>query len=121
MNRSFLFRLAACRTRASPVSACSFRRCVRHALGLCAFPLAETLPSTSSSGGCPPSFGRFVGITVSSDFPSSFIIGLQPLAFPMRPAPPYGAGEDGISRFSRRKVPHVQRVFDLGGSDGHSR
>jgi len=38
-----------------------------------------------------------------------------PMAFPMRPAAPLAAGNPGISRFSRKKVPHVRRVYDRAG------
>jgi hypothetical protein len=56
-----------------------------------------------------------------SDFSSSCIIGLWSPTFPMRPTPPSVVGDEEISRFSRKKVPHVQRVYDRAGSACTSR
>jgi hypothetical protein len=41
-------------------------------------------------------FGGFVGTVSPSDFPSPFVIGLRPPAFPVRPAVPSATGEGGI-------------------------
>ena len=61
MNRNFLSRLAASRTRSSALRALS-RLCVRHALRSSGFPLATALPSTSSAAGPPALFGGFSGV-----------------------------------------------------------
>jgi hypothetical protein len=47
--------------------------------------------------------------------------GLTASAFPPRPAPPSSAGERGISRFSRMKVPYVPGFLDRAGPTGDSR
>jgi hypothetical protein len=41
------------------------------------FPLREALPSTTSAGGCPPLFGRFLSTTTSSDFSSAYMLGVR--------------------------------------------
>ena len=119
MNRCFLSLRAASRTRSSALGAL-IRLCVRGAFCSAVFPLAGLLPSTASSAGTPVSFGDFVGTTSASDFSESFIIGVWPWAFPMRPAAP--------SRRARGDLPVlVQRgsgvlgVFDRAGPSRISR
>ena len=74
MNRISFSRLAAFRTRSSALGAPS-RPCVRSALRSTDFPLATSLPSTTSAAGPPALFGGFPGTTKVSDFPSPCIIG----------------------------------------------
>ena len=69
MNRCFLSRLAACRTRSSALGA-SARLCVRSALRSGEFPLARPLPSIASAAGSAALFGDFAGTTALSDFPA---------------------------------------------------
>ena len=106
VNRASLSRFAACRTRSSPcdtrVPALGPERVV-----LAVFPLVSPLPSTASAA--PALFGGFVGNTGLSDFPSSCISGLRPQPSLSGPPPrPWMTGKDGISRFSRMKVPCIQ-------------
>ena len=56
------------------------------------FPLVEALPSTTSAGGCPPLFGRFIGTMAPSDFSSTCMLGARLVAFPSRPEPGFGYG-----------------------------
>ena len=49
------------------------------------FPLGEALPSTTSAGSCLPLFSRFAGSMASSDFSSTYMLGVRLLAFPSRP------------------------------------
>ena len=85
MNRIFLSRLAACRTRSSALGAPS-RLGVRGAFCWRGFPLASPLPSTPSAAGCPALFGDFIGTTGLSDFPWSVHRRRASLDFPTRPA-----------------------------------
>ena len=52
---------------------------------LTAVPLGEALPSTTSAGSCLPLFGRFAGTMASSDFSSTYMLGVRLVAFPSRP------------------------------------
>ncbi len=104
----------------SPVVAL-LRLCVRYA-GVCgAFPLAGRLPSTASASGFPLLFGRFSGTMQPSDFPSTFVSGVWPPAFPVRPPEPSPEGVDGISRFPCARFPRILRVFDCAGAVAGSR
>lgn len=67
MNFAFLSFLAACRTRSSALGAL-VRRCVRDAFCRPMFPLAKSLPSTTSAANLLALFGGFVGSTDLSDF-----------------------------------------------------
>ena len=49
------------------------------------FPLGEALPSTTSAGSCLTLFSRFAGSMASSDFSSTYMLGVRLLAFPSRP------------------------------------
>jgi len=49
------------------------------------FPLGEALPSTTSAGSCLPLFSRFASTMASSDFSSTYILGVRLIAFPSRP------------------------------------
>jgi hypothetical protein len=79
VNRIFLSRFAACRTRSSALGA-ACRPCVRAAFCWRGFPLVSRLPSTTSSVGRPTSFGGFFGTSQLSDFPEPCIIGVRLLA-----------------------------------------
>ena len=97
MNRIFLSRVAACRTRSSALGAPS-RLCVRGAFCWRRFPLARPLPSIPSAAGCPALFGDFIGTTGLSDFPWSFIVGVRPWTsrrVPRRPSPRATTGSPG--------------------------
>ena len=48
------------------------------------FPLGEALPSTTSAGSCLPLFDRFIGTMASSDFSSTYTLGVRLVAFPSR-------------------------------------
>jgi len=112
VNFAFLSFLALSRTWASSLgAACCFRRCVRSAFCSSTFPSAARRPSTLSSAALPASFERFVGTMGASDFPLSFTIGLRS-CLPNASRFAIEAGDEGISRFSRRKVPYVLGVFD---------
>ena len=84
MNFSPLFLLAASRTPASSLGT-RIRLCVRFVFRLLAFSLVRPLPSTSTSTSTSAAvaavatlFGGFVGTMGLCDFPSSFVVGLQP-------------------------------------------
>ena len=79
------------------------------------FPLDRPPSSIASAVGCPTLFGDFAGTMGLSDFPTLLITGVRPWAFPVRPTSPSVVGDVGISRFSRKKVAHVLRVFDRAG------
>jgi hypothetical protein len=66
-------------------------------------------------------FGGFAGNTGLSDFPRSFISGVQP--WPSLSGPPVisPAGEYGTSRFSRMETPRMLGFFDRAGSAGSLR
>ena len=78
------------------------------------FPLADPLPSTDSAG-LLPLFARFPGTMRSSDFPTSYILGVRLAAFPRRST--QGMDEGGISRFPCKEFPRLRRVFDCAGSE----
>ena len=85
-----------------------FCGCVRDAFCWLVFSLARPLPSIPSAAACAALFGDFVGTTGLSDSPRPSIIGLRPPAFPMRPTSLHvRVGSEGVSRFSRRKIPLV--------------
>jgi hypothetical protein len=88
---AFLSLFAACRTRPSSLGAL-FRHCVRDAFCWSVFSLARPLPSIASAVACAALFGDFAGTTGLSDSPRPFIIGVRPLAFPMRPTRPSSVG-----------------------------
>ncbi len=89
-------------------------------LVLSVFPLVSPLPSTLSAA--TALFDGFAGSTGLSDFPSLCISGLRPLPSLSGPSPrSQAAGKVGISRFSRMKIPCMQRFFDPAGSPGGSR
>src|SRR5580692_475223 len=77
VNRCFLSRLAACRTRSSALGVLS-RPGVRSALHSGEFPLASSLPSLASAAGPSAVFREFVGTVELSDFPRPFVIGFRP-------------------------------------------
>src|ERR1700730_3849597 len=53
----------------------AFRLSVRTTAAYRLFPSGKALPSTTSAGSCFPLFGRFLGTTPSSDFPSAYMLG----------------------------------------------
>ena len=120
MNFAFLSFLALSRTRASSLGAAWFRRCVRSAFRSSTLPSAGPRPSTTSAATEVALFGGFVGTMVPSDFPSSFTIGLR-CCLPDASRFAIEAGNEGISRFSRRKVPYARGVFDRAWSRPTSR
>ena len=61
------------------------RLCVRTTAVCQLFPLGEALPSPTSAGSCLPLFGRFISTMASSDFSSTYTLGVWLLAFPSRP------------------------------------
>ena len=61
------------------------RLCVRTTAACRLFPLGEALPSTTSAGSCLPLFGRFISTMASSDFSSTYMLGVRLVAFPSRP------------------------------------
>ena len=77
MNRCFLSRCAACRTRSSALGVPA-RLCVRSTLRSDGFPLATTLPSIASPVEASTTFRDFLGTTAVSDFRRSSIIGVRP-------------------------------------------
>src|SRR5947199_2095746 len=77
VNRTFLSRSAAWRTRSSALSAPS-RCCARGAFCWFGFPLARPLPSIPSAADPPALFGDFVGTTGLSDCPWPFIVDVRP-------------------------------------------
>lgn len=115
MNFASLSSLALLRTRPSSFGAGLPRLCVRSAFRSVAFSLASPLPSTASAAARAALFGSFAGTMGSSDLLTSFIAGFWLPAFPARPAVPSSMGDMRISRFSRMKVPHVQRASDRAG------
>src|SRR6267378_2835181 len=48
-------------------------------------PLGEALPSTTSAGSCLPLFSRFASTMASTDFSSTYMLGVRLVAFPSRP------------------------------------
>ena len=121
MNFAFLSLLAASRTRSSALSAL-VRHWVRDAFCWLVFPLARPLPSAASAAARPALFGSFVGTLGLSEFPPSCIIGVWPPAFPMRPGVvPPTPGDEGTSRFSRRKIPRMRGVSDRAETPRTSR
>src|SRR5229473_812441 len=62
-----------------------FRLSVRTAAAERLFPLGEALPSTTSAGSCLPLFSRFASTMASSDFSSTYMLGVRLVAFPSRP------------------------------------
>ena len=73
-----------------------------------AFPLADRLPSTTSSPGRPGSFGSFAGTTRPSDFPCSCIKGLPPKRSPH--GPPH-----------RHTTPRTRQGRGITNTDGRPR
>jgi hypothetical protein len=67
VNFTPLSLFAACRTRSSALGA-FVRLCVRGAFCWLTFPLASSLPSTTSAAGALALFGGFTGTTELSDF-----------------------------------------------------
>src|SRR3984893_18150395 len=63
----------------------AFRLSVRTAAAYRLFPLGEALPSTTSAGSCLPLFSRFASTMASSDFSSTYMLGVRLVAFPSRP------------------------------------
>src|SRR5581483_9689387 len=84
VNFSFLFFLAASRTRSSPLSLLS-RLGVRHRLCCRVFSLVCGLLSTTSAGDFSLLSGCFVGTMPQYDSPSPFMRGLPLIAFSLRP------------------------------------
>jgi hypothetical protein len=106
VNRAFPSRSAACRTRSSPCDTRMPALCPEPVVPA-VFPLVRPLPSTLSAARAL--FEGLAGSTGLYDFPPSFISGLRPQPSLSGPPPrPWTMGEDGISRFSRMKVPCVQ-------------
>ena len=68
-------------------------------LSLDGFPLASPLPSTVSASGCPDLFDGFPGTTELSDFPSPFIIDVDPEGFLDAVCSTIATDDYGISRF----------------------
>ena len=60
------------------------RLCVRTTAVCRLVPLGEALPSTTSAGRCLPLFGRFLSTMASSDFSSTYTLGVWLDAFPSR-------------------------------------
>ena len=54
----------------------AIRLCVRTTAVCRLFPLGEALPSTTSAGSCLPLFDRFIGTMASSDFSSTYMLGV---------------------------------------------
>ena len=48
------------------------------------FPSGEALPSTTSAGSCLPLFSRFASTMASSDFSSTYMLGVRLVALPNR-------------------------------------
>src|SRR5258708_5433964 len=63
----------------------AFRLSVRTAAAQRLFPLGEALPSTTSAESCLPLFSRFASTMASSDFSSTYMLGVRLVAFPSRP------------------------------------
>src|SRR5229473_3304856 len=84
-----------------------FRLSVRTAAAERLFPLGEALPSTTSAGSCLPLFSRFASTMASSDFSSTYMLGVRLVAFPSRQTRP---GMDGASQVPRKELPHVHKV-----------
>src|SRR5450631_1725135 len=55
----------------------SDRRGIRTTAACRLFPSGEALPSTTSAGSCLPLFDRFLGTTASSDFSSTYMLGVR--------------------------------------------
>src|SRR5204862_6694248 len=85
------------------------------------FPLARSLPSAGSAAVVLALFVGFVGTADLSDSPTSCVAGVRRWALPARPVAPSATGEAGLSRFSRKKFPHVRRVSDRAGLGRSSR
>src|ERR1700716_1635712 len=63
----------------------AFRLSVRTAAAYWHLPLGEALPSTTSAGSCLPLFSRFASTMASSDFSSTYMLGVRLIAFPRPP------------------------------------
>src|SRR6202790_1167378 len=62
-----------------------FRLSVRTAAASRLFPLGEALPSTTAAESRLPLFSRFASTMASSDFSSTYMLGVRLVAFPSRP------------------------------------
>src|SRR5215469_6789978 len=95
VNFSFLFFLAASRTRSSPLGLLS-RLGVRPRLGCCVFSLVCGLLSTASAGVLPLLFGCFVDTIPQYDSPSPCVRDLPLMTFSLRPALLLGGQRRGL-------------------------
>ena len=85
------------------------------------FPLASSLPSTTSAAGSAALFGGFPGTTELSDFPRSFIIGVRPWTSRCGLRRSLPQSKRGISRFPGEMFPCMLGVSDRAGSRRASR
>ena len=83
------------------------RLCVRTTAVCQLFPLGEALPSTTSAGSCLPLFDRFISTMASSDFSSTYTLGVWLVAFPSRPGTKLRAWMRP-PRFRQRTSPRAQ-------------
>ena len=91
------------------------RLCVRTTAVCQLFPLGGALPSTTSAGSCLPLFGRFISTMASSDFSSTYTLGVWLVAFPSRPG--YKApGMDETSQVPTKNVSTCTRSPTARGS-----
>ena len=83
------------------------RLCVRTTAVCQLFPLGEALPSPTSAGSCLPLFDRFISTMASSDFSSTYTLGVWLVAFPSRPGTKLRAWMRP-PRFRQRTSPRAQ-------------
>ena len=83
------------------------RLCVRTTAVRQLFPLGEALPSPTSAGSCLPLFDRFISTMASSDFSSTYTLGVWLVAFPSRPGTKLRAWMRP-PRFRQRTSPRAQ-------------
>ena len=79
------FSVARRRTRSHYSDRCGISAQCPNRGRLTAVPLGEALPSTTSAGSCLPLFSRFASTMASSDFSSTYMLGVRLVAFPSRP------------------------------------
>ena len=116
---SFLFLIAACRTRSSAFGTPFFRLCVRGVFCWPAFSLVRPLPSTASAT-VSPLCSAASPVLGPVRLPLSVHRWIAVIDLPGASLVPSSEGEQGISRFSRMEFPHVLEVFDRAGSLTHS-
>jgi hypothetical protein len=87
-----------------------FRLSVRTAAASRLFPLGETLPSTTSAWSRLPLFSRFASTMASTDFSSTYMLGVR-LVAPPEPARRTSPGMDETSQVPRKELlPRAQSL-----------